>query len=134
MNFYALITPAWLKWADPQAMSKYLSKRVGKTAKVSFQIEHSKRSLQENAYYHGVIVKILSDETGFSPEEMHDIIKTHFLTEKIRLPKDRRRKITRTRSTTDLTTVEFEALCENIRTWAKLTLNIHIPKPNENIP
>ena len=131
MNFYSLITPEGLKWTDPQAMSKYLSRRVGKTAKVSFQVEHSKRTLAENAYYHWVIVKILSDETGFSPEEMHDIIKTHFLTEKIRLPKDRRRKITRTRSTTDLTTVEFEILCENIRTWAQLTLNIHIPKPNE---
>ena len=131
MNFYATISPDGLQWSDPQAMGKYLARHKGKTVKVTFQTEHWLRTIAENAYYHGVIVKILSDEIGFSPEEMHDILKTHFLTTKERMERDKRRKLTRTRSTTDLTTVEFEDFCSRVRTWASQTLRIIIPLPNE---
>jgi len=47
------------------------------------------------------------------------------------MERDKRRKLTRTRSTTDLTTVEFEDFCSRVRTWASKTLKIIIPLPNE---
>jgi len=37
------------------------------------------RSADQNEYYHGVVVKILSEHTGFETDEMHDILRGMFL-------------------------------------------------------
>lgn len=51
------------------------------------------RSLAENKYYWGIVIKILSDYTGFDPDEMHEVIKYKFLAEKQRIAADRRKKL-----------------------------------------
>lgn len=86
------------------------------------------RSLNENSYYHGVIVKILSDHTGYTPKEMHECLKLKFLSEE-----DARTGLVRLRSTSDLSTVEFEQFCVDIRQWSSLELGCYIPLPNEPI-
>lgn len=83
-----------------------------------------KRSLNENRYYHGVIVKMISDHTGSSPEDVHQFLKRKFLP-------DGGVIIPRTRSTTELTTVEAEKYYEEIRRWAAMELSLFVPQPNE---
>lgn len=90
------------------------------------------RSLPENRYYFGVIVQILSDELGYSREEVHEICKHLFLSEVIFLKtKDGFKEMRIPKSTTQLKTIEFEDYLSNIRQWASIELSIYLPLPNE---
>lgn len=81
------------------------------------------RSLNENSYYHGVIVKMIAEYCGYTPEEAHDALKWEFLRKDGVIPT--------IRSTTDLSTIEFEEYCSKIRMWASKELGVYIPSPNE---
>lgn len=82
------------------------------------------RSNNQNRYYHKVIVGMLSDETGYTPEEMHMALRVKFLT-------DVSGPLPICRSTTDLSTDEFNGYCADIRMWASKELNLYIAAPNE---
>lgn len=94
--------------------------------------EKNQRSSQQNRYYFGVVLKLLSDHTGHSVDELHEILKSIFLKRRIELE-------TKTgiipqmiyNSTTDLDTVKMEEYLTNIRQWSSLTLGVYIPEPNE---
>lgn len=90
------------------------------------------RSLPENRYYWGVIVKILSDELGYEPSKIHEMLKQEFLYEILHL-KTRdgilEKKIVK--STTELNTEEAESFYSSVRQWASIELGIWIPEPNE---
>lgn len=82
------------------------------------------RSNNQNRYYRGVIVKILSDELGYFPEQIHDLLRNMFL-----LVDGAKYPIAR--STTNLSTVEMEDYLSKIRIWAASELNCQIPLPNQ---
>jgi len=90
-----------------------------------------KRSTQQNKYYWSVICRIISEHTGYTPEEVHEFYKETFLTDRklITIGKDEREIEKAT--TTRLSTKEFEEYCENIRRHASVELNLNIPEPNE---
>ena len=71
------------------------------------------RSGQQNNYYWS-IVGILADELGYTEQEMHQTIKTHFEIE----------------STKTLPTKDFASLIERIIRWSAMELNIVIKDPN----
>lgn len=83
------------------------------------------RSIPENNYYWGVVIELLAETTGFSPEEAHQAMKLKFL----RIVKG---KIESVRSTTDLTVAEFETYLEKIRMFASQELSCWIPLPNQD--
>lgn len=90
------------------------------------------RSTSQNKYYFGVVLKILSEYTGFTSDEMHEIIKHNFLkTIKIIDTKDGYKEFESSKSTRNLSTVEFENLMTDIRQWASIDLACYIPEPNE---
>ncbi len=92
------------------------------------------RSLPQSKYYFGVVVKIISDELGYTREEVHEICKQMFLSEIIFLKtKKGVRQIRVPKSTTELKTVEFEEYLSSIRQWASMELGIYIPTPNEGV-
>lgn len=93
--------------------------------KCKFKFISTLRSTPQNRYYWGVVVEILSEHIGFSPEEMHEILKHKFLNpfEKMGY------KIYP--NTTQLTTVEFKNYIEKIQRWAAQELQCVIPDPNE---
>lgn len=82
------------------------------------------RSLKENNYYWGVIIKMISEETGAFPDDVHYELKRMFL-------KQSGDKIPVLISTTDLSTTEFEDFLSKVRIWAANELGIMIPQPNE---
>lgn len=94
--------------------------------KLQIQTIRRTRSLNENSYYWGVVVKMLADELGYLPEEMHDALRIKFLT----IHTD---KLPSIKTTTKLTTSEFEEYLSKIRTWSSLELGVLIPMPNEVI-
>lgn len=82
------------------------------------------RSVKENSYYWGVVIKMISDETGAYPDDVHHELKRMFL-------KQSGDKIPVLISTTDLSTVEFEDFLSKVRMWASSELGVMIPQPNE---
>jgi len=102
----------------------YLTLLEGKEVDVIVKKHRKIRSNNQNAFYWGVCIKILSEELGYTEDEMHNALKMLFL-------QDNLRKIPTLRSTTTLSTVEFEEYIEKIRQWAAQELSCIIPLPNE---
>ena len=91
------------------------------------------RSLSQNSYLWGVCYDILSKELWYEVDEIHDIMRERFLKITQKLKSDKRVKLKRTKSTSELSTIEFEEYTENIRQFAQKYLNILIPLPNAEI-
>ena len=108
----------------PVKYQSYLETLEGKQVEVKVQKERSQRSLNQNNYYHAVVVKMLSDFTGYDIDEMHEILKYEFL------KKVNTGGFEYVQSTAKLTTTEFEEYLEKIKTWASM-LGCVIPDPNE---
>jgi hypothetical protein len=87
------------------------------------------RSLEQNNYYWGVVLKILAEFFGYigpgEKEDLHNELRSMFLVRVGRLGKPV------VESTTKLSTEIFERYLEAIRTWAKNEWNVKIPLPNE---
>ena len=91
-----------------------------------FDIESfkKKRSNPQNAYYWGILIKEIANETGYTPEETHAKLAYKFL-----LVKEGSQPFVR--STTSLKTAEMEEYNENVRRWASDFLSLYLPLPNE---
>ncbi|WP_457635823.1 hypothetical protein [Persephonella sp.] len=84
------------------------------------------RSLNQNNYYWGVVLKIISDYTGHTEEELHESLKIKFLPKKFD-----ENGLLILGSTKKLSKAEFEEYLERIRVWASQVLELSIPLPNE---
>ncbi len=84
----------------------------------------SQRSDNQNRYYHGVIIKLLSESTGYTADEMHENLKRMFLS-----TKDEHGLI-RIGSTATLKTLEFKDYLDKIIRWAAIDLGVPIPEPD----
>ena len=116
-----------LSFDDIAAFAKVRAALRGQAVQISITPRRKPRSLQENNYYWGVVIPLLCDWSGFTAEEMHDAIKNKFL-----FDFDKRHGLALIGSTSKLSTVEFEKLMSEIRTWAS-EQGVFIPEPNEEI-
>lgn len=82
------------------------------------------RSAQQNRYYWGVVCKLISDHTGYTSDEVHQILTKEFLS----YDKPKHRFVL---STSKLKTAEFEAYMEDCRRFAAEKAQVYIPLPNE---
>jgi len=110
---------------DPETFKRAFYGYEGKKCTVTVKRFQKNRSSNQNRYYHGVVVKMLAEHCGYTPEEMHGTLKSEFLREK-----GKNGMTTLVRSTADLSTVEFENYLEQIRQWASIEMNLFIPDPN----
>lgn len=97
-----------------------------------FQFEVKGRSVPQNRSYWLLIVQPLAEHLGLTSEECHDLLKYKFNKE-IQVKKLRNGEVEEIpvmRSTTVLTTSEFEIYCSNIRMWAS-QLGCYLKEPNE---
>jgi len=105
----------------------YLAKLCG-DVEVTVCRPRKQRSNSENSYYFGVVVPILSEHTGYTPDEIHSLLKEKFLS-KIIVVAGKDEKIPR--SSTELSTIEWEKWMTEIREWASIELNCYVALPNE---
>jgi hypothetical protein len=117
---------------------KYLKSLEGKKVEVDIHIARKRRSNNQNAYYWGVVIKLLQEPTGYlgpdGADELHEILKSKFLTVHTRYGD-------RVKDTSGLNTAEFEEYLDNIRNWAAVMFSTQddgggfqpfvIPLPNE---
>lgn len=117
-----------LRLDDQTAFAQVRAALRGQDVQVLIEKKQKRRSLRENAYYWGVVLPVLCDWSGYSPEEMHDALKEKFLGKC-----DERTKLWKMKSTAELTTVEFEDYVSEIRKWASEEHGLFIALPNEEI-
>ena len=87
------------------------------------------RSSQQNRYYHGVVLKMLSDFTGYRAVDLHEVFKRQLLPTKIVTIGNINKEIAA--STADLTTLEFEDFLEQIKQFSATNIGLYIPDANE---
>lgn len=118
-----------VKFVDLDLFNQELVRYEGKEATLTIKPLRKSRSDNQNRYYYGVVIRILSEELGFLPDEMHEVLKQKFLTsETIKVGKE---EFVIVKSTASLSTVEFEEYLSQIRSWASMDLNTLIPLPND---
>lgn len=131
------MTPLFSAKAGPNGMPEMTDREAARYAKYCRRFKEGTllqvpaprkpkkpRSIEENKYYWGCPIQILSEFFGYEPEEMHEVLKYQFL-------QDRSGRFPRVKSTTELSTVEFEDYMSRIRRWASIEFSVYIPKPNE---
>ena len=96
---------------------------------------YKKRSLNQNAYYFGVVIPLVRDglfDVGYklSNDQTHEYLIETFLRVEITNESTGEIKYIN-RSTTELKTIEFMEYIDNIISWALENLDINIPLPNQ---
>jgi hypothetical protein len=108
----------------PQRYLVHLVCLDGKPIELIVRKRKSQRSLQQNAYYWGVVIEILANHFGYEAGEMHEALKFKFLrTHEGDLPA--------ARSTAKLNTEEFVAYVDRVVRWAAQEHQLYIPDPGQ---
>jgi len=111
----------------PFEYAKRLLQETTKPIIITVSKQKRQRSINQNAYY-WLILKLIGENLGYFAEEMHSVFAIMFLKKIITLGIH---SIESYRSTTKLSTVEFEEYLQNIRIFCSSELEIFIPLPNE---
>ena len=99
---------------------------------VEVKKKRNNRSNMQNNYYWKCIVQTLSQELGYFPNEMHDILKVKFASEWQSIEINNKQVgLQVLNSTATMNTKAFEIYAEQIRIWALSELNIRLMLPNE---
>lgn len=104
---------------------------------VTIERYYRKRSLEQNSVLHWYLYEI-AQETGMEMLEVKEqMAKKYLMVDvldkdgNVRCDPETSEVMTRVRSTTELSTVEFNDYTEKIRMWANSYLNLQLPLPNE---
>ncbi len=98
---------------------------------VAIKKKRVQRSGSQNRYYWSVVIGYISEETGYTKEEAHQLMGRMFL-KYVKSVSDGTEEVF-VRSTTSLNTLEMTEYIESIRTFALSELGTYIPDPNEII-
>jgi hypothetical protein len=110
-----------------RAALKHLQGRVT----ITIAPEEQKRSLRANAFYHGVILKMMSEESGHLPDELHELMKLRHLSATVVDPiTGEERKYGR--STATLTIEEFSVYLERVMLDGAEWLGLSFPPPRKH--
>lgn len=94
---------------------------------VHVEIYRARRTLQANRYYFGVVLKAISDHTGYDVEELHEYFKQTYNPHQITIGHD---ETVVGGSTRTLTTQQFHDYLDKIRRFASTELGITFPDPD----
>jgi len=116
------------KARHPLKKFKYSKSDVEKIRKHAWDAAHPSskmtRSQKQNAYYWAVVCKTLSGDTGYTSDEIHQLLAQKFLSYE-------KKGKTFVASTTTLKTGEFEGYMSDCRRFASTEASCYLPKPNE---
>lgn len=122
--FYGKIENKKLVLDSPAQFNKKIEELDGKRVAVSLEQKRKNRSLEQNAYYWGVVLASISDFTGYDAEDLHNHFKAHFLKREVG-------NLTTFKSTSHLNTKEFTDYIDKIIRFANQVLGIEIPTPEQ---
>ena len=90
--------------------------------------DRSTRSGAQNRYYWSVVVRLLSETTGYEAEEMHEVLKLKFNRKTVDVAGE---EMDIGGTTTKMTTEQFNEYIGQIQRWAAQELGCIIPDPHE---
>jgi hypothetical protein len=90
---------------------------------------YPQRSLDQNAYFHGVIIPILAGHFGYTIKEMKNALAFEFYPEEITTINGE--AITVPGRSRDKNTKEMTEIIDTIRHWSMEEHGCYIPEPNE---
>lgn len=116
-----------IQWAlGQQAKWKMALGRLdGKEIDLVVGPHQKKASAKQRKYYWAVIVAMIAEAAGYSPEEAHEALKWELLRDHTEGP------LPTVKSTEDLTTAEREEFHSRCRMLGSQMFSIYIPEPNE---
>jgi hypothetical protein len=137
IEFEGVIAGGHLPHAIRQKIALTMQQAEGKRIRVSLSEVKSRRSLSQNSYYWGVVIEHVRQmfaDAGqdIDKEEAHDFLKLHVggLKDVVTDPAGVKHSVPR--SSTRLTTIDWEVYMTKIRAWAA-EFGCQIPEPNEVI-
>lgn len=110
---------------DPWGWQRILKRLEGKEVVIEVKKVEKGRSTNQNDYYFGVVCKLYGEWIGLLPSDMHKTLAAKLLSIPIEGT-----DLVYIRSTTALSTVEFEDYMRNCRMLASHD-GVYIPEPNE---
>ena len=129
-----VIEKGQLKIRNRQALEQWAKLKRDCEVSVVIERKHATRSVAQNAYYWGVVVHLISEHTGYTPDEVHEFLKMKFLPKKLAVQNKNgeiRDEYVIGGTTTTLNKIQFGEYLLNIQMWAASELDIQIPDPNE---
>lgn len=99
---------------------------------VSVKRLRATRSIQQNRWYFGCVLAALSEHTGYTVDELHDICKQMFIPKHLAIQDGNgviKGELVIGGSSRELNTQQFGEYCEAIRRWAATELDVNIPDP-----
>lgn len=138
LSIPARITDGKLPARVFQELTRLAKRFEGKTLVIEVREQKRRRSSNQNAYYFGVVVKLVAQmfrDAGnwVDEDEVHEFLKQHVgkLSQNVVTPDGEVLKVPA--STKRLSTMDFEVYLDRIRTWAA-EYGCMIPLPNEPFP
>ena len=125
--FHGKITQGKLQLDSPSAYLRQIAALEGQQIELVLRKHKSHRSNQQNAWYWGVIVELISQHTGYTPSEAHEALKFRFLSDH----NPDHQGLIKIKSTSQLSTKEFAEYCDRIVRWAAEHMEIFIPDPGQ---
>lgn len=140
VGHWPVIMPARLHAGAIQINRKHLAQllrgRQDCELEIVIERKHATRSVAQNRLYWGVYCAVLSEHTGYSKDELHELLKAKFLPKKMALA-DANGEITEEfvigGSTTRLNKIEFGEYLRQIQQWAAEELDVVIPDPVDHL-
>ena len=124
----AFIKNGKVTFQDRKKFDNQLLNYEDKAVIITVREQKKRRSLNLNAYYWSVVVKLLSDNTGYDKDEMHEVLKSMFLRTRYKLNGV---WLDSTKSTTKLNNKEMIEFIDEVKRFASKELGCFIPDPNE---
>lgn len=100
---------------------------------ITIERKHATRSHQQNRYWWGVCVQLVSEHTGYDPEEVHELAKQMFIPKRVALADGNGEVVGEYvlgGSTARLDRLAFGEFIERFRRWAAESLGVVIPDPD----
>lgn len=135
LQFTAPIQNGWIPGHMDKLLRGAVAKAEGKKVTITVKPYRKSRSNPQNAFYWGVVVPLIRrmfEDAGntMNDEDVHCFLRAHVggLTNIVHTPDGLARNVLK--SSTALTTIEWEMWMEKIRAWAA-PFDVVIPLPNE---
>lgn len=131
LTYYSVVKDGRLQRNVSQKIANELKEFEGKKVEVRIQKLKSKRSDQQNRYW-WAIVTILSNELGYTKDELHEILKFKFL-KRSKVDEKTGEIFEYLGSTATLNKTEFSDMTSELIRWSAETFSIVLPIPGEQM-
>lgn len=128
MNFTGKIKNKQIVWDNKPKLVDYISTITENTyVNVEITIKEDKRTNKQNKLWWSWM-KIISNELGYTKDEIHEILKYKFLLREEIIDGVTHKLV---KSTSTLTKKEFNELTTKVFYWSNNTLGINLPTDDE---